>query len=103
MQQDPTLAGPILEGRPHLLAEAVHAARNELALHVEDVLYRRTRVGLESRDGTEEAARRVAGVLAREFDWGDDDVEREIERALAFRAPDDEAVHRLARGGAGAG
>ena len=35
----------------------------KFALHVEDVLYRRTRIGLETRDKTSVAAQRVANVM----------------------------------------
>ena len=40
------LAQPVVEGRPDLLAEVVHAARREQARTVGDVLLRRTRLGL---------------------------------------------------------
>ncbi len=87
----PELSEPILETRPHILAEAEYAARAEMAVHVEDVLYRRTHVGLETRQGTEEAARRVAGVMAAGLDWGAEDCAEEVERAVAVRARDDAA------------
>jgi len=93
----PELAEPILEGRPHILAEAVYAVREEYALHLEDILYRRTRVGLETRDGADEAARRAASVVAEELGWGTAEVAREIARATEFRAADDEAL--VERGG----
>ena len=44
--EDPSLAQPIVEGMPDLLAEAVVAARYEQARSVADVLLRRTRLGL---------------------------------------------------------
>jgi glycerol-3-phosphate dehydrogenase len=85
----PQLAAPILEGRPHILAEAVYAVREEWALQVVDVLYRRTRVGLETRNGVAEAARRVATVMAPELSWTETRVQEEIDRAVAARAADD--------------
>ena len=95
VQRDSALGEPILEGRPHILAEAVYAARNEQALHVEDVLYRRTRVGLESRDGTREAAERVARALGAELDWASETASKEIDQACAARARDDEAIEAV--------
>ncbi|MFV1988217.1 MAG: glycerol-3-phosphate dehydrogenase [Gemmatimonadota bacterium] len=85
----PQLAAPILPGRPHILAEAVHAVREEYALRVEDVLYRRTRVGLETREGVAEAARRVAAVMGPELSWTQERVREEIERAVDARSADD--------------
>jgi len=88
----PELAAPILEGRPHILAEAVHAVRQEYALSLADIVYRRTRVGLETRDGVEEAARRVATTIASELGWGDGEVRRQIDLAVGVRAVDDLAL-----------
>jgi len=80
------LAQPIVDGRPDLLAEAVHAARHEQARTVGDVLLRRTRLGLlaarelTAPDGA--AARRVAQAMAADRGWDDDAVEAEVQ---AFR------------------
>jgi len=95
VQKDAELGAKILEARPHVLAEAVYAVRNELALHVEDVLYRRTRIGLETRDGTELAAQRVAEVMGPLLGWTKDDESREVERAIEVRAADDAAIRQL--------
>jgi glycerol-3-phosphate dehydrogenase len=67
------LAQPVVEGQPDLLAEVVHAARNEQARTVGDVLLRRTRLGLvaardvAARDGA--IAARVAAAMAPETGW----------------------------------
>jgi glycerol-3-phosphate dehydrogenase len=69
------LAQPVVEGRPDLLAEVVHAARREQARTVGDVLLRRTRLGLVAArdvaapDGA--VARRVAAAMASETGWDD--------------------------------
>lgn len=86
----------VVAERPHLLAEAVYAVRSEMALHVEDILFRRMRVGLETRSGTPEAARRVAEVVAPELDWTGERKAEEVKRALTFRAVDDGAIRELA-------
>lgn len=96
VEAEPQLAAPILEGRPHLLAEAVYAVRHERALRVSDVLYRRTRLGLETRDGVETAARNVAAVIASELGWDVERSELEIEGALEARRTDDEALEEVA-------
>jgi glycerol-3-phosphate dehydrogenase len=78
------LAQPIVSANspapPDLLAEAVHAARNEQARSVGDALLRRTRVGLLAAAALTsdlEAARRVARAMAPELGWDDARVETE--------------------------
>jgi len=93
VQRQPELGARILEGRPHILAEAIYAVTNELALHVEDVLFRRTRLGLETRDGTREAAERVARVMATELGWPQERSAQEVEMATNSRAADDRAIN----------
>ncbi len=79
---DASLAEPLVPGLPYVAAEAVYAARHEMAGSVDDVLSRRTRARLFDRAATAEAAARVARLLAPELDWSDADVERE---AAAYR------------------
>ncbi len=92
VERRPQLAAPILEGRPHILAEAVYAVHQEFARHVEDILYRRTRVGLETRNGVEEAARRTAAVIGPELGWTAVEQQTEIDRAVEVRAADDASL-----------
>jgi glycerol-3-phosphate dehydrogenase len=91
VRRQPELAHPLLDGRPHIGAEAVHSVRAEMALHIEDVLFRRTRIALETRDGTEEVARRVGELMAVELDWTKRDLSREVRRATEVRQRDDRA------------
>ena len=81
------LAQPVLPGLPDLLAEAAFAARREQAHTVGDVLLRRTRLGLTGARALcapgEQAAERVAAVLAAEHGW---DAARVAAEADAFRA-----------------
>ncbi len=78
------LAQPILPGEPDLLAEAAHAARDEQARTVGDVLLRRTRLGLLaaralcSEDGA--APARVAAAMAGELGWDERRATQEVER-----------------------
>jgi glycerol-3-phosphate dehydrogenase len=80
-REDPKLAGPIVEGRPDLLAEATIAGRLEQARCVADVLLRRTRLGLLAAPQlrTAESARPVAEALGAELGWSAQRVEREAE------------------------
>jgi glycerol-3-phosphate dehydrogenase len=62
--------GELLPGSlDYFAAEVVYAARFEGALHIEDVLARRTRMSFEARDGGAAAAVLVAELLAAELDW----------------------------------
>jgi glycerol-3-phosphate dehydrogenase len=88
MDERPGLREPVADGRPYLRAEVVHAARSEMALHVEDVLFRRTRVGWEVRE-LEPVCRRVADLMADEHGWGGGRPGREVHRALEVRRRDE--------------
>ena len=79
---DPTLDRPLVPGLPYLAAEAVHAARHEMATTVDDVLSRRTRARLLARDASVAAAPSVARLLAPELGWDDAECERQA-RAYA--------------------
>ncbi len=64
---DPALGEPLVPGLPYLRAEAVYAARYEMALGVDDVLSRRTRARLLARDASAAAADDVAALIAPEL------------------------------------
>lgn len=71
IDEDPAYGEP-LEGAPeYLVAEVVYAARVEGALHVEDVLVRRTRVSMEYAHRGAESAAQVARILGAELGWDD--------------------------------
>jgi glycerol-3-phosphate dehydrogenase len=66
---DPKLGEPLVAGLPYLRAEAVYAARHEMAHTLDDVLSRRTRARLLARDESARAAPAVAALLAPELRW----------------------------------
>jgi glycerol-3-phosphate dehydrogenase len=82
-ERDPRLGEPLVPGLPYLRAEAVYAARHEMARSVDDVLCRRTRARLLARDETAALADDVAALLAPELGW--DDAER-AKQAATYRA-----------------
>ncbi len=86
----PELLKPITGGAPYLRAEVVHAVTHEGALHLEDVLTRRTRLSIETPDRGLGAAPEVAGLMARELGWDSVTTEAELgayrERVAAERA-----------------
>jgi glycerol-3-phosphate dehydrogenase len=63
------LLAPLAPDAANLEAEVAWAARHELALSVDDVLARRTRLAQERPDRGEPFAARVAGILGRELGW----------------------------------
>jgi glycerol-3-phosphate dehydrogenase len=75
---DPTLGEPLVPGLPYLRAEAVHAARHEMATTIDDVLTRRTRARLQARDASAAAAPLVAQLMAAELGWSPDEAERQV-------------------------
>ncbi len=79
------LARPLVADRPALAAQVVHAVQREMALHVEDVVFRRTHLGLETAD-FDRAIYRVAALMRAELGWDDERQAAEIRRARAIRA-----------------
>jgi glycerol-3-phosphate dehydrogenase len=88
IEADPELGRPLVPGLPYLRAEAVYAARYEMARTLDDVLSRRTRALLLARDASAAAALDVARVVAPELGWSPARVETEVAgyRAAATRA-----------------
>jgi glycerol-3-phosphate dehydrogenase len=84
---DADLGAPLVQGLPYLLAEAVYAARHEMATTLTDVLTRRTRAHLLDRGATVTAAPAIADLLATELAWGPAERERQLDdyRQLAAK------------------
>ncbi|MEJ5944833.1 glycerol-3-phosphate dehydrogenase/oxidase [Pseudokineococcus basanitobsidens] len=83
VDDDASLGEP-LEGAPHYLrAEALYAATHEGALHLEDVLTRRTRLSYEQADRGTASARAVADLMAGALGWDAARVEEEVSSYLA--------------------
>jgi glycerol-3-phosphate dehydrogenase len=61
--------GLALGGGPYLRAEVAYAVTHEHALHVEDVLMRRTRLFIESADSGTGAAADVSSIMGRLLGW----------------------------------
>ncbi|MFP6578333.1 MAG: glycerol-3-phosphate dehydrogenase/oxidase [Myxococcota bacterium] len=78
MAEDPLLGEP-LEGAPEYLRVEIHqAVTREAALHLDDVLTRRTRISVETFDRGLAAARPAAAIMAHPLGWSAEDLEREI-------------------------
>jgi glycerol-3-phosphate dehydrogenase len=78
MSERGDLARAVTGGAGHLRAEIVYACTNEGALHLDDVLTRRTRISIETPDRGLDAAEEVADLMAGELGWDSGTIEREL-------------------------
>ena len=90
---DPRLNEPLVPGLPYTKAEAVHAARAEMAVTLDDVLSRRTRARLFDRPATVAAAADVARLIAPDMGWDDAEVERQVAEFRKSCASEQAAGH----------
>ncbi|GAA3991860.1 glycerol-3-phosphate dehydrogenase/oxidase [Allokutzneria multivorans] len=96
----PELLRPVPGAPDYLQIEVVYAASHEGALHLEDVLTRRTRISIEYPHRGVECAEKVAELMAGVLGWNDKTIKREVEvytaRVEAERdsqtQPDDQAA-----------
>lgn len=95
IQGDPELGRTLVEGLPYLRAEAVYAARHEMARTVDDVLSRRTRARLMARDASDAAADDVGALLGAELGLTDEQVRVQVEDYRRLLA-DERAANRAA-------
>jgi len=91
LRADPSLAAPLPGADDYLAVEAKYAVTHEGALHLEDVLTRRTRISIEAWDRGGAAAPEVADLMAALLDWTDEAKKREVDRYLARVAAERES------------
>jgi glycerol-3-phosphate dehydrogenase len=87
----PALARPLTGAPNYLAAEVVHAVTAEGALHLDDVLTRRTRVSIETGHRGVESAPEVAALMAETLGWDDERTAREVEHYTARVAAERES------------
>lgn len=98
---DPTLRLPIPGAPDYLAAEAVYAVTHEGALHLDDLLTRRTRISIEVPDRGLAAAPEIARLIAPLLGWDAETTNAEINRyydrvhaeLAANEASDDESAN----------
>ena len=81
--EDPTLLEPIPGAGLYLMAEVRYAATHETALHLDDVLTRRTRISIETTHGGVDSARPVALMMGEILGWDDETRNSEIAAYIA--------------------
>ncbi|HEV7787432.1 MAG TPA: glycerol-3-phosphate dehydrogenase/oxidase [Pseudonocardia sp.] len=98
------LLSPIPGSPDYLQVEVVYAASHEGALHLDDVLARRTRISIEYAHRGVESAQPVAELMAGVLGWDAETVKREVEiytarveAERASQAQDDDAAADKAR------
>jgi glycerol-3-phosphate dehydrogenase len=74
----PELGQPLASAPGYLAVEALYAATHEGALHLDDILARRTRISIETWDRGVSAAPEVAALVAPVLGWDEAQVDREI-------------------------
>lgn len=87
----PELLSPLRGAPGYLCAEVVYAATAELATHLDDVLVRRTRISIETRDRGVAAASEVATLMGDVLGWDVDRRTREVQRYLDLIAAERES------------
>ena len=99
----PELLEPLPGADDYIGAEVVYAASHEGALHLEDVLARRTRISIEAWDRGVSAAPVAAALMGAELGWDqartDNEVANYLKRVAAEidsqKQPDDESADRV--------
>lgn len=100
---DPSLLRPLDAAPQYLRVEVVYAAIDEAALHLEDVLARRTRISIEYAHRGVDCAREVADLIAPILGWDRDKVDFEVStyrarveaEVASQQQPDDESADAL--------
>jgi glycerol-3-phosphate dehydrogenase len=93
IDSDHSLRQPLADGSPYRRAEVAYAVLFEGALHVEDVLARRTRLLIESEDAGVTAAPAVAAVMGGLLGWGRRRRAAEVREYTELAASDNAALY----------
>jgi glycerol-3-phosphate dehydrogenase len=83
IRSQPELGEPLEGADNYLAAEIAYAVSHEGALHLDDVLTRRTRISIETPDRGVGAAKAAAGLMASVLGWDEETIVREIDHYLA--------------------
>jgi glycerol-3-phosphate dehydrogenase len=75
---DPSLLEPLPGAEEYLRIEIVYAASHEGALHLDDILARRTRISIETPDRGTSSARFVADLVAPILGWDGERISNEV-------------------------
>jgi glycerol-3-phosphate dehydrogenase len=91
IRQRPDLGAPLDGAEEYLRVEIVYAASHEAALHLDDVLTRRTRISIETFDRGLNAAPSVAALMGDVLEWDEATRARELQHYEARVAAERES------------
>ncbi|MGN6781473.1 MAG: glycerol-3-phosphate dehydrogenase C-terminal domain-containing protein, partial [Marmoricola sp.] len=77
--REPSLIEPVPGAPSYLLAEVRYAATHEGALHLDDILTRRTRISIETAHRGVDSAEAVARTVAPVLGWDEATIQREVQ------------------------
>ncbi len=80
MAEDRALAARVVDDLPYVMAEVVYACRYQMAIMLDDVLARRLHLNFEDWARGVDAAPAVAARMARELNWDQAEIERQVQR-----------------------
>jgi glycerol-3-phosphate dehydrogenase len=83
MADNPRLARPLIGAADYFAAEVAFAATAEAALHLEDVLARRTRISIETAHRGVESAADAADIMGGVLGWNSSRRRREVKHYVA--------------------
>jgi glycerol-3-phosphate dehydrogenase len=100
LRERPELASPLPGADDYLAVEVRYAASHEGALHLDDVLTRRTRISIETWDRGLEASAPAARLMGEVLGWDEREIAREVDvyrarvraERLSQEQPDDRAA-----------
>jgi glycerol-3-phosphate dehydrogenase len=82
-EHDAALRERLVADLPYIRAEVVYACRYEMALTLDDVMARRTRLALEDRERGVGVAPSVAELMAGELGWSQERIRAEVDDYIA--------------------
>lgn len=94
LEKRPGLREPLEGADDYLAVQVAYAASHEGALHLDDVLTRRTRISIETWDRGVAAAKPTAALMGEILGWDDAAIAREIEHYLARVAAERESQEK---------
>ncbi len=79
MRNDESLRDRLVADLPHVKAEIVYAARNEMAVTLADAFARRTRLAMLAGEASLDCAPVAAELMAKELDWSEAETAQQVE------------------------
>ncbi len=80
-EEDPALYARLDENAPYIAAEVIYAIRHEMALTLDDVLFRRVGIGAAGKPD-DAVLDRMCTLMAQELEWDEEDTRKQRERAM---------------------